>query len=38
MSSEMWVEKYRPKSLDEMINQEEIVARLKRFVEERNLP
>lgn len=38
MSSEMWVEKYRPKSLDEMIDQEEIVARLKRFVEERNLP
>lgn len=34
----MWVEKYRPRSLDEMINQEEIVSRLRRFVEERNLP
>ena len=38
MSSGMWAEKYRPQSLDEMVNQTEIVSRLKRFVEERNLP
>lgn len=38
MSGAMWAEKYRPKSLDEMVNQSEIVSRLKRFVEERNLP
>lgn len=38
MSGAMWAEKYRPQSLDEMVNQSEIVSRLKRFVEERNLP
>lgn len=35
---ELWVEKYRPKTLDEMINQKEIVERLKKFVKEKNLP
>ncbi|HDI75105.1 MAG: replication factor C small subunit [Thermoprotei archaeon] len=35
---ELWVEKYRPKTLDEMIDQEEIVERLKRFVREKALP
>ncbi len=34
----MWAEKYRPQSLDEIINQKEIVSRLKTFVEEKNLP
>jgi len=34
----MWTEKYRPRSLDEMINQEEIVQRLKSFVREKNVP
>jgi len=34
----LWVEKYRPKTLDEMIDQEEIVARLKMFVKEKALP
>ena len=42
MSSELaellWAEKYRPKSLDEIVNQEEIVRRLKKFVEEKNMP
>jgi replication factor C small subunit len=38
MSSEMWAEKYRPQSLDEIINQREIISRLKTFVEEKNLP
>ncbi len=34
----LWVEKYRPKSLDEMVNQEEIVKRLKTFVKTKNMP
>ncbi|RLI20488.1 replication factor C small subunit [Candidatus Bathyarchaeota archaeon] len=34
----MWTEKYRPKSLDEMVNQTQIVERLKSFVESRNVP
>jgi replication factor C small subunit len=38
MSSEMWAEKYRPKNLNEIINQNEITSRLKTFVEEKNLP
>lgn len=38
MSEVMWTEKYRPKTLDEMVNQEEIVKRLKVFVKEKNVP
>ncbi len=38
MSSGMWAEKYRPQSLDDMVNQTEIVSRLKNFVKDRNLP
>ncbi len=43
MSSEkfaelLWAEKYRPKSLKEIVNQEEIVRRLMKFVEEKNMP
>ncbi len=34
----IWVEKYRPKTLDDVINQEEVVRRLKVFVKERNMP
>jgi replication factor C small subunit len=34
----MWAEKYRPQNLNDMVNQIEIVSRLKRFVQERNLP
>ena len=34
----LWAEKYRPKTLDEIVNQEEIVSRLKKFVEEKNMP
>jgi len=34
----MWVEKYRPKALKEMMNQTEIVERLKSFVKNRNVP
>ena len=38
MSSDMWAEKYRPKYLDDLTNQKEIVLRLKNFVAEKNLP
>ncbi len=34
----LWVEKYRPKRLSEVINQVEVVSRLKKFIEERNMP
>ncbi len=38
MSSGMWTEKYRPQSLDEIVNQTEIVSRFKNFVFEKNMP
>ncbi len=38
MSFEMWAEKYRPKTLDGIVNQREIVERLKSFVKSRNVP
>jgi len=38
LSFEMWTEKYRPKSLDDMVNQKDIVERLKSFVKARNVP
>jgi len=38
MTLEIWTEKYRPKKLDEVVNQEEIVERLKAFVKSKNLP
>ncbi|MCE4628276.1 MAG: replication factor C small subunit [Desulfurococcales archaeon] len=34
----LWVEKYRPKTLDEIVNQEEVVKRLKMFVKAKNMP
>jgi len=37
-SFELWTEKYRPKTLDEVINQEGIVKRLKGFVKRQNTP
>lgn len=33
-----WVEKYRPQTLDDVIGQEQIVGRLKRYVEENSMP
>ncbi len=36
--SGMWAEKYRPQTLDEMVDQREIVESSKNFVKERNLP
>ncbi|MBD3254430.1 MAG: replication factor C small subunit [Candidatus Lokiarchaeota archaeon] len=33
-----WVEKYRPRSLDDVVNQKEIIQRLKKFIEDRSMP
>ncbi len=38
MSFEMWAEKYRPKTLGDIVDQKEIVERLKSFVKSRNVP
>lgn len=38
MSLEMWVEKYRPKTLKDVKNQAEIVSRLQEFVKMRTMP
>jgi len=38
LSFEMWAEKYRPKTLGHIVNQKEIVERLKSFVKSRNVP
>ncbi len=38
LNYEMWVEKYRPRSLKSMVNQKDIVERLKSFAEARNIP
>jgi replication factor C small subunit len=38
LSYEMWAEKYRPKSLKEIINQKEIVDRLQSFAKAKNVP
>lgn len=35
---EIWVEKYRPRTLDEVVGQDEIVRRLKGYVEKKNVP
>ncbi|MEM4475138.1 MAG: replication factor C small subunit, partial [Fervidicoccaceae archaeon] len=34
----LWTEKYRPRTLDEIVDQEETVVRLKKFVREKNAP
>jgi len=33
-----WVEKYRPRKLDEIVNQDEVVAALKNIVQTKNVP
>ncbi len=35
---EIWTEKYRPKNLNEIVGQKEIVKKLKAFVAKRNMP
>jgi replication factor C small subunit len=37
-NNEIWIEKYRPKELDEIINQKHVVDRLKSFVKEGSIP
>jgi len=34
----LWAEKYRPKSLNDIVDQEDIISRLKRFAQEKNMP
>ncbi|MEJ2779323.1 replication factor C small subunit [Stygiolobus sp. RP850M] len=34
----LWAEKYRPRTLDDIVNQKDIVERLKKFVKEKNMP
>lgn len=34
----LWAEKYRPRTLDEIVNQKDIIERLKKFVKEKNMP
>jgi len=38
MDAEIWVEKYRPRTLDEVVGQEEVVVRLKNYVKQKNIP
>jgi replication factor C small subunit len=38
IKEEIWIEKYRPMSLDDVVGQEEIVKRLKSYVRSRNVP
>ncbi|MCX8195531.1 MAG: replication factor C small subunit [Acidilobaceae archaeon] len=38
MKELLWVEKYRPRTLSEVVNQREVVERLKLFVKEKNIP
>jgi replication factor C small subunit len=38
MAELLWAEKYRPKSLSEIVNQEEIVKRLQQFIKGKNMP
>jgi replication factor C small subunit len=35
---EMWIEKYRPKTLDEVVGQKDITERLKAYVKTKNVP
>jgi len=38
LEAALWTEKYRPKTLDEIVDQEEIVSRLKEFVRRGTMP
>jgi replication factor C small subunit len=38
MSIGVWAEKYRPKTLDEMVDREEVISRFRSFVKDKNLP
>lgn len=38
MTESIWIEKYRPKTFDEIKGQDEVVKRVKAFVESKNVP
>lgn len=38
LKEEIWIEKYRPKKLDAIVGQDEVIKRLKSYVQTRNLP
>ena len=38
MSGLLWIEKYRPRTLSEVVNQKEVVASLRKFIIEKNVP
>jgi len=38
IKEEIWIEKYRPVRLDDIVGQDEIVRRLKSYVKTKNLP
>lgn len=38
MTFELWIEKYRPKTLDDVVGQDDIIRALKGFVERRSMP
>jgi len=38
LKEEIWIEKYRPKKLDAIVGQDEVIKRLKSYVHTRNLP
>ncbi len=38
MDTEIWVEKYRPKTLDEVVGQDEVIGRLKGYAVKKNIP
>ncbi len=38
LKEEIWIEKYRPKRLDDVVGQVEVIKRLKSYVHSRNLP
>ncbi len=38
MDTEIWVEKYRPRTLNEVVGQDEVIERLKGYVDRKNIP
>lgn len=38
LKEEIWIEKYRPKKLDDVVGQDEVTKRLKSYIQTRNLP
>ncbi len=38
MAFELWIEKYRPRTLDDIVDQEDVIRALKGFVEKRSMP